>query len=377
MNKSRVIFSAVKSSTLTHFVREIHRTEIPLASLDISPLKLKEVARLSRPVEGCEVLLVVHDRYSHVLVHDGLNFKFVYTMSVGLEQLDAEQGSQMQRSAWYAEINRALKSFQLENRSLRLSTVQLIWDREKMPQLVNQLNDVLTLEAVPFGFPNVARFYLNQTDWNPIHILSLAAVICWVHNIKTDIGADHFLQRFQMKQHVTYRAGAGLLLCLVLGLFTAGYQSRVAKEKAQLRQETQVLEQQIIELKARTEALLEKEKDYMATRERLLAQAGYVQNLKRVSWSYVLSIFAEEMPDELALNSFKFSESGRVNIEGDALRMELVSELMRRIEESETLEQGRFNTLKEREEKKLKFFSFSILAKLKNYGNTTDGQKEN
>jgi hypothetical protein len=94
--------------------------------------------------------------------------------------------------------------------------------------------------------------------------------------------------------------------------------------------------------------------------------------VNRVSWSEVLAIVASEMPVDLALTDFKFSESGVATIKGQAFEMESVSELIRRTEASQFLERGKFDFLRERNVDDMNFYEFGIFANLKKQEEPSD-----
>ena len=78
-----------------------------------------------------------------------------------------------------------------------------------------------------------------------------------------------------------------------------------------------------------------------------------------------VKLVAKELPDDMALTSFKFSEAGTAQIEGTTLQMEGISELMRRVETSSILQNGRFDYLTEKEFEEQKYFQFGIMARLR------------
>jgi len=96
-----------------------------------------------------------------------------------------------------------------------------------------------------------------------------------------------------------------------------------------------------------------------------------------VSWSQVLAVVSQEHPDDLALTSFKFSESGGASIIGQAFAMESIANLMRQIEDSAILEKGRFDFLKERELKEVNYYDFGLTAQLKKKKEEQDDKKSN
>ena len=150
---------------------------------------------------------------------------------------------------------------------------------------------------------------------------------------------------------------------LALGLGFLGMS--IGHQKNLLAKKTKVVAQEIDDLKTQTQYLYQKREAYEKVRNRLLAQASYVQYLNRTSWSKVLFEVAQELPQEMALTSFKFSESGRAQFKGEAFAMEKISEVMRSMEGSNILEESKFEYLREQDAQDQKLFAFGIMAKLK------------
>ncbi len=96
-----------------------------------------------------------------------------------------------------------------------------------------------------------------------------------------------------------------------------------------------------------------------------------------MSWAEVFAIVANELPEDLALSSFKFSEHGKADIKGEAFNMESIAELIRRIDESAILNKGKFDFLREKKVKEEKLFNFGILAKLKEEQKADDDENKN
>ena len=152
-------------------------------------------------------------------------------------------------------------------------------------------------------------------------------------------------------------AAAGLVLG---GAFVHYYQveRRALASSEEIKGKIETLEKESREL-------FRQRDEFLAVRAQLLAQAAYVKVLNRLSWSEVLSVVAAELPQELSLKTFKVNESSLANFTGDALRIESVSEMLRKVETSAILESGKFSFLNEQTVEKQKIFSFGIMANIK------------
>lgn len=138
-----------------------------------------------------------------------------------------------------------------------------------------------------------------------------------------------------------------------------------------MQQRSQTVDRSIRDLKSRTKDITELYTVYRETRQRILQQATYVRELNRVSWSQVLAIVSQEMPQDLALTSFSFKGGGQAVIKGEAFDMENISGLIRKIDTSSILQKGSFDYLREREitrsesEESDKYYQFGITARLR------------
>jgi hypothetical protein len=137
------------------------------------------------------------------------------------------------------------------------------------------------------------------------------------------------------------------------------------RKQVSIKKEITSTVEAINNLKTATQELYRQRDEYLVVRQGLLDQANYIKTLNRVEWSQVLSVFAEEMPNDMALTSFKFNENGNVSFIGDSREVETVAELLRRINNSTILEMGVFDFFTEKVVEEQKIFNFGILAKLR------------
>jgi len=161
-------------------------------------------------------------------------------------------------------------------------------------------------------------------------------------------------------------ATVSLMFILCIGIGCTIFSENFHKKTRALQAKTKVVSEKIEHLRIESKQLFEEREEYLGTRQRLLDQATFVNMLNRVSWSQVFSVFAKELPEEVALKSFKFSESGKAHIKGMAFQMDSIAAIIRRIEDSAILEDGKFDFLRENNIKDKKVYDFSIFAKLKN-----------
>ena len=121
-----------------------------------------------------------------------------------------------------------------------------------------------------------------------------------------------------------------------------------------------------IEILEKEEAELKQDRiEMLDIKDMLVSQAAFVKRLNRISWSRVFGEVTKDLPDGLSFTSFKIDESGKVDIKGEALRIEPVAAMMRSVESSAVLKDAKFGSLGEKKLEKVNFFSFGILARLR------------
>ncbi len=383
-DKVRVILAAIRRDVLDAVLREIHRTGIPFEHVELTPLNLKDVTHKIDHVDECDACVVVSDRQTYLSIYDTHQYKLFYTMNAGLNQFQhtvSQEQIKMIANDWASQLKRALKSYLLDNRSIRINKIWLVWDKEVAPNLDQYMADefdnpveILDVRKIP-KIKTVENYPLN-----PIYAAALSPISSYIHKIKPQFNLQHFFSRFQMTR---YALKAGAVAALIIAFFGIFFNEGNRWLRANTRQ--YVIQRTAVEgrtrfLKGEAQDLYVQHREYEAIRQRFLAQATYVQQLNRVSWAQVFAVVANELPEELALKSFKFDEEGRATIKGQAFKMESIAEMIRRIDESEILDKGKFDFLKEQDVKDKKILNFGILAKLKQDENSpeaTDEQEEN
>ena len=183
---------------------------------------------------------------------------------------------------------------------------------------------------------------------NPIYALALSPIVSHIHQLKLQFSLKHFFGRFQLHKYVLK---SGTLAALIIGIFGVSFimgNQWINEKKNDFLTQSRAAETKTLTLRKEAANLYVEYAEYDQIRQQFLAQATYVQELNRVSWAQVFAVVANELPLDLALTSFKFSENGSAKIKGDALNMESISEMLRRIEESAILDKGKFDFLKEK-----------------------------
>lgn len=380
-NKQRIILGAIKRANVNIILNDIQKAKLNLKSIELAPLNLKEIIQLTNPSitqstsysYQSEAFLVAHNNNMYFCVYAENEYKLFYKISSGLKQM-ARNLSGQEKSAvvanWANELRRVIKSYLLETKHTQISQIWAVWDKEAYPDLDKDLNNNLPVKVKPIDLSAIPNLNLkDDKSLNPIFALALTPAIFYINHLKSTFPFTHFFRNFQVKKYAAQNVPVFMGLILVLGLLVGAVTTGLNAQTKLLKKHSLNTEKDYKVLREKANYLFEMQKEYEEARNNLLLQASYIQDLNRVSWSQVLSIFANELPAELALSKFQFSDTGSVQIQGDTYNMESIAELIRRIDISNIVEKGHFDYLKEKELDKHKFFSFSIFAKLKKEDN--------
>lgn len=380
-DKFKVIMSAIRRDVLDNVLKEVNKTGIPFKDVEITPLNFKDIPELIEPVENCHAYVLVSDRQTYLSIYDKDQYKLIYKLASGLNQFKhtvSQEQIKLIVSDWSSQLKRVFKSFLLENRNLKVDKIWLVWDKETAPNLDQYMGSEFNIPVEILDIRKINKIKtIENYPLNPIYALAMAPVLSHIHQIDSQYSLRHFFGRFQMNRYVLK---TGVLAAAVIAVFAATFGVTnlwIDEQKQALETETRAVKYQTVELQREAADLFAQHKTYNEIRQRFLAQATYVQELNRVSWAEVFAIVANELPTDLALTSFKFTESGNADIKGEALNMESIAELIRRIDESVILNKGKFDFLKEKRVEEQKLFNFGILARLKEEKKVTDDQKEN
>lgn len=385
-DRLRVIFGAIKQDVLDYILSEIPKTKIPFRHLEIAPLNLKELVSLKDSNKE-EAVLVVSGRVSYFFICKNREYKLFYKTGVGIENLYPEKNTRINATVIFnlvGELQRVLKSYLTENKKSQINSLWLAWDKDVAPDFDKLIHEKMGMAVRPMSLEEFSEAEVvkilkddvaqisDKDTLNPIYILAATPVICSFEKIKLQFPLDHFFRAFHIKKSLI-KAGMIALIFMfvyghVLGIITYGFY----KKNARLARETKQIASNIERMKIETRDLFAKRDAYLVIRQGLLEQATYIQMLNRVSWAQVLSIVSEEMPESLALTSFKFGEKGDVSFKGEALEVESVAELIRNVDASSTVSGGKFDFLREKYIEEQKIFNFGILAQLKKKSDKID-----
>lgn len=380
-DKFKVILSAVRRDILDRILKEVHKTGIPFRHIEITPLNFKELPNAIDSADDCDAFVVVSDRQTYLSIYDQYQHKLFYKLASGLNQFQHTVSQEQIRLIvldWAAQLKRVFKSFLLDNRNIKVRKIWLVWDKEVAPNLDQYMGDEFDIPVEILDVRKIKKIKtIENYPLNPIYSLALAPIVCHIHQLKLQFSLRHFFGRFQLP---SYAIKSGILAALIVGIFGVSFtmgNGWINAQKNDFLTKSRVAENKTMTLRKEAATLYVEHAEYDQIRQQFLAQATYVQELNRVSWAQVFAVVANELPLDLALTSFKFSENGSAKIKGEALNMESISEMLRRIEESAILDKGKFDFLKEKQIKENKLFNFGILAMLKKKEQPVDDKTKN
>jgi len=368
-DKFKVILSAVRRDILDRVLKEVHKTGIPFQHFELTPLNFKELPNAIDAVDECDAFVVVSDRQTYMSIYDEYQYKLFYKLASGLNQFQHTVSQEQIRLIvldWAAQLKRVLKSYLLDNRNIKIRKIWLVWDKEVAPNLDQYMGDEFEIPVEILDVRKIKKIKtIENYPLNPIYALALSPIVCHIHQLKLQFSLKHFFGRFQLHK---YLLKSSTLAALIIGIFGVSFtigNKWINEKKNDFVNQSRAAETKTLTLRKEAANLYVEYAEYDQIRQQFLAQATYVQELNRVSWAQVFAVVANELPLDLSLTSFKFSENGSAKIKGDALNMESISEMLRRIEESAILDKGKFDFLKEKQIKENKLFNFGIMAMLK------------
>jgi Tfp pilus assembly protein PilN len=378
--KDRVLLVAVAQDFLKSLIDEVDATKLPFRDIEISPLNLKDILPKAPKADRCDAILVVQELCSYLCIYKGSNYLGIYRSPIGAQQImspvNAHNQDQM-LSTWVAEFGRVVKAHLVEHPQTPIEHLWLVADKAISFKVGTQLNKDLDINTEIISADTLPNLKIPENiDWNPAYVNALTPVMYTINSRKPLFALDHFFAKFQVQKYVMLLMIKTMIFLFVLVFGMGGVNFFVKKDLAMLKDETQRISMDIIALNQKNKYLFDQKNEYLDVRKKLLAQASYVQEINRTSWTHVLAAIATELPAELALTGFKFNDAGDVEIKGDTFDITNIAELIRKVDQSSILEGGKFDFLKEKKEKEAKLFNFGIQANLKGKKEDKDGPKK-
>lgn len=378
--KDRVLLVAVAQDFLKSLIDEVDATKLPFRDIEISPLNLKDILPKPLKADRCDAILVVQELCSYFCIYKGSAYLGVYRSPVGAQQIMSPVNAHHQEQmlgTWVAEFSRVAKSHLVEHPETPIEHLWLVADKSIALMVGTQLNKDLDITTEIINSDSIPNLKVAENvEWNPSYVNALTPLMYTINTKKPLFALDHFFAKFQMQKYVMLLMVKSIIFLFVLVFGMGGVNYFVNKDLAMLKEETKQISQDIQLLSQQNKYLFDQKNEYLEVRKKLLAQASYVKEINRTSWTHVLAAIATELPTELSLTGFRFSENGDVQIKGDTFDITNIAELIRKVDQSSILEGGKFDFLKEKKQQEVKLFNFGIQATLKGKKEDNDGPKK-
>lgn len=359
-NMTRVVFGVIADELLQYLVKEIESVGLPCQDLEIAPLNSIGLLLSDEYKQGTQGLIVLGDHTTYLIVFNQGQINYLYSTHSGLKDLfPMSQMNTVQTSSWLEEIKRALKSYSLEEGAL--SQIHLIWDQDQAPNFNERISKEFATPVKPIDMLKS----VSGESINPIYFLAAVPALYHATKLQPSFSLKHFFKDIQNQKMMQRSLVAASVVCglLIVGCCFGLLHFNNVKQTALLEGNT--IDQEIANIEQQSPEIFKLRDDYTKTRDQLLYQATYVRLLNRMAWSQALSAVASELPSELSLTSFKVDENGQATVTGEAFQMESVAKLLRQVESSSILENGKFDYINEQLVDSKKIFTFGILASMK------------
>lgn len=371
---ANVIFAALNKKILSYILDETQKTKIPFLHFDITPLNIPQVVDADTPLKDNQAFLLINDMVSHLIIYRQNKYKLFYKTTSGTNHLVTNNVLNERNIATLAgEIQRVLKAYLHQNKQEKVEDLLVLWDKSVAPELIEEFQKNFDLKIEPFDL----KKYITIEDAsapegestvsldNPVYFFPIAGIYGEHRKTKFHFPLDHFFRDFHVKKCLWGAIMCSLLFIAISGLFIGRLCFGLHQKKIKTQQAIENVQWEKEDLKTATKELYDKRDQYLTVRQGLLDQATFLKVINRIYWTDVLGVVAKNIPNQLSLVSFQMKENGQVVFKGESMTIESVSELIRRVDGADLLNNGRFDYLTEKMIQEQKVFSFGIMAQLK------------
>ncbi len=374
-DKYNVIFAAINKRLLLYILNEVQKTKIPFLHFDITPLNLPQVINSSLPFKPNQAFLVINDMLSHLIIYHKNKYKLFYKTTSGSNHLIVNNAvNDKNVSVFAGEIQRVLKAYLNEHKEEKIEDLLLIWDKSVSSDIPEEIQKYLDQKVIAMDLKDYLEVKeLDKEEEakqaepldNPLFLLPAYSILAEHKKQREHFSPDHFFKDFHLKKCIYQAVFLSAIFILISGFFIGRLCFGLHRKKVRAKDAIKNVQWEKDDLKNATRELYLKRDEYLTIRQGLLDQATYLKVINRVYWTDVLGVVAEKMPKDLSLISFNLKEDGNVTFRGQSLNIEAVSEMIRKIDDSDLLTDSRFDYLTEKIVEDKKIFGFGILAQLR------------
>lgn len=373
--RSSVLFGAVLKRVLDFWVGELKTTDIHLSGVEIAPLNLINILSSLQKSKETQALIVLSDGFCQFIFFDKNVIKSFYVANIGLTDFFPEGSDTISNAILTKlseELKRVLKSYLLTRRQEKINKFWLVWDSHAVANLDEHFTKVFDKEVEAVNIERFPHFKVKLADksFSPINMLCCTPIIQDLLKIRSPFPLTHFLERFYIKGYAQKVAIVTMVLLGTVGLATGMLNYHLASKGKKVIQEGKKIASNIQRLKDDYAKVEEEKESYLQVLRGIEAQLDYLKKQRRISWPQIFSKISSQVPAGIFLNFLSFNDN-RINLNGEALSLQLVSEFMERMGNSALFENEKFNSLTSAEMEGKKFFKFTMTANLKT---TTDAE---
>ena len=367
---SHVIFAAVEQTMLDYLCSECRKLGIPFSHLEIAPLNLNEIIYLIEPSDENQVIIVVHDQSSYLMIYWDRQLRLIHQSTIGIGQIYPHHNDKVSNpvlTRFIGDLKQALNSYQSEHRLEKLDKIWLLWDRQGAAGFDSAMNAQLGLDVEAVSLERMDKFIVDSKadEANPIFVLCATSAIIYLEKIKEKFSLNHFVRTGNIAKYVF-----DLLIAAVLVLEFAGYFLGIRifenfQKQKFIKMDISATQEAIKKLTETAQELDREVNELLIARQVLSGHARYINSLNRMAWSQGLGVYLQDIPKDMSLITFSFDESGHISFAGESLQIESVSGLNQRMEKSPLLQQSRINLFSEKLVDDQKVYNYGIKAQLK------------
>lgn len=366
----KVIFAVIPQEIIDSVISSAKETGFFLEKLMISPLHLFPLIYSFEKKKEDIGVLVVEEKSSYVIVISFSSCRFFYTSPMGLADLYPSSEKRLNTLVffnWMDEIKRVFKSYSVEVKKEDIDYLYLIWDSSRGNDLAENLSKELGKEVKSL----VTDFIFTEAEesFNPAYFITASPALHQLLKLKEEFPFEKFVFSEKIERTLKTCIVWSMIYFLLVGIVTGKLIINYNRDKKRIISKLQTLDMQISKLNKKT-ALLQKERLKLLTiKERLLRQAIAVSQLNLISWSEVFAEVANVLPPKLTLSSFLVRSSQQIELKGEALKIEAIAELIRRLQKADLLKNPEFDYLNEEKTEGKTIFKFGIVADLESKDN--------
>ncbi|MBL8013147.1 MAG: hypothetical protein JNN05_04805, partial [Candidatus Omnitrophica bacterium] len=156
--KLNVILAAIDQNTLNYVIEDVRKLRIPFEHLEITPLNIKDVVPYKKTDNPNQMVLIVHDQMSYLMMLNIREYRFVYQSSTGMQHLCPSGNGNIVEAVFNnfaGELQRVIKSYMAEQKLENSPKLWLIWDSQSGSKLQEMITEKLGMDCTSLSFDHL------------------------------------------------------------------------------------------------------------------------------------------------------------------------------------------------------------------------------